>query len=40
MVLPGVTHGFWSLWHYRRPDDLQTGLYEILFHARAWSGAG
>jgi len=39
-VLPGVTHGFWSLWHYQRSDGLQTGLYEILFHARAWSGAG
>ena len=37
-VLPGVTHNFGSLWHYQRPDGLQTGLYEILYHARVWPG--
>ena len=36
-VLPGVTHGFSSLWHYERQDGLQTGLYELLFHAQAWA---
>lgn len=37
-VLPGVTHGFSSLWYYERADGLQTGLYELQFHARAWAG--
>ena len=37
-VLPGVTHSFSSLWNYQRPDGLQSGLYELQFHARAWNG--
>jgi S-formylglutathione hydrolase FrmB len=35
-VLEGVTHGFSSLWRFRRPDGKLTGLYELQFHARAW----
>jgi S-formylglutathione hydrolase FrmB len=36
-VLQGVTHGFTSLWYFDRHDGLQTGLYELQFHARAWA---
>ena len=36
-VLHGATHGFSSLWNYERPDDMKSGLYELLFHARAWA---
>jgi enterochelin esterase-like enzyme len=35
-VLEGVTHGFSSLWRYRRPDGKPTGLHELQFHARSW----
>jgi hypothetical protein len=36
-VLEGVTHGLRSIWNHRRPDGGKNGLYELQFHARAWT---
>jgi hypothetical protein len=38
-VLEGVTHGLQSIWNYRRHDGHRNGLYELQFHARAWTRA-
>ncbi len=36
-VLRGVTHSLRSIWSRRRPDGRTNGLYELQFHARAWT---
>ncbi len=38
-ILVGVTHGLRSIWNRKRPDGRRNGLYELQFHARAWSRA-
>ena len=38
-ALEGVGHGQRSLWNHKRPDGRKNGLYELQFHARAWTQA-